>query len=60
MIKWVRYSGLSININVNPFHWKWIPYLEQVTTSEWPGYVWEGQATWLFVRFRIWIDDGRW
>jgi hypothetical protein len=59
-MKWLRYSGLSITLTVNPYHWSWRPRagLQQ---DEWAGprertYF----ASWLMISTRIWLDDGSW
>jgi hypothetical protein len=61
MFKWLRYSGASVTITMNPAHWSWRPRAEQVFTTEWAG---PNEQTWhasiLFVTVRIWIDDGSW
>ena len=60
MFKWLRYSGASIIITINPLWWKVLPWIRQ-EINEWAGprektY----SATWLFLTIRIWIDDGSW
>jgi hypothetical protein len=57
MLKWLRYSGASVIITVNPCHWRLRPGWGQ--DREWPN---EGTVyvTWLFLTVRIWIDDGSW
>jgi len=61
MLKWLRYSGASVVITVNPLHWAWQPRAGRVFTTEWATpneQTW--QVAWLFVTVRIWIDDGSW
>ena len=61
MLKWLRYSGASVIITVNPAHWRWIPQAGQVFTTEWSTpneQTW--RVAWLFLTVRIWIDDGSW
>lgn len=57
MLKWLRYSGASVILTVNPAHWRLLPGWGQ--DHEWPN---EGTVyvTWLFLTLRIWIDDGSW
>jgi hypothetical protein len=61
MLKWLRYSGVSVTITMNPAHWAWRPRAGQVFTTEWAG---PNERTWharfLFVTVRVWIDDGSW
>ena len=60
MIKWLRYSGASVIITVNPCHWRWRPWLSTFT-DEWIGpheRTWT--VGWLFLTVRIWRDDGSW
>ena len=60
MINWLRYSGLSIIITLNPFHWRALPALFR-ETNEWAG---PKEHTlvfkFLFLTIRIWIDNGDW
>jgi hypothetical protein len=61
MLKWLRYSGASVVITVNPLHWAWRPQAGRVFTTEWATpneQTW--QMAWLFLTVRIWIDDGSW
>jgi hypothetical protein len=61
MYKWLRYSGASISITVNPLHWSWVPQGGRAFIDEWAG---PNERTWsarfLFVTVRGWIDDGSW
>jgi hypothetical protein len=58
-LDYVRYSGVTVCLHVNPFHWSWLP----VARRE-PGPIIDEEYTyrvsWLFVTFRFWIDDGSW
>jgi hypothetical protein len=60
MFKWLRYSGASVIITVNPLHWRWKPWTTNFV-DEWIG-PHERTVTmgWLFVTVRLWIDDGSW
>jgi len=61
MYKWLRYSGASVAVTVNPLHWSWVPYAGRAFTDEWAG---PHESAWsvrfLFVTVRLWIDDGSW
>ena len=61
MYKWLRYSGASVAVTVNPLHWSWVPYAGRAFTDEWAG---PNERTWsvrfFFVTVRLWIDDGSW
>jgi hypothetical protein len=61
MYKWLRYSGASVAVTVNPLHWAWVPHVGRAFTDEWAG---PNERTWsarfLFVTVRVWIDDGSW
>jgi len=60
MLKWLRYSGASVSVTVNPLHWQWIPDFDE------PLDTWLGPnerrfyAAWLMITVRVWIDDGAW
>jgi hypothetical protein len=60
-MSWLRYSGASIAVTLNPLHWAWIPLGGRMFTTEWAG---PNERTWyvrfLFVTIRVWIDDGSW
>lgn len=60
MYKWLRYSGISVILTVNPLHWRWVPRARQ-ERNEWSGpdertY----SVSWLFLTIRVWIDNGSW
>ena len=58
---WIRYSGASIAVTVNPFHWRWRPSATTCILDEWCGpHERQLKFTWLMVTVRIWIDDGAW
>jgi len=60
MLKWIRYSGASISVTLNPLHWSLEPFAYP-TYKEWRGpneHNWA--AGWLFLTIRVWIDDGSW
>ena len=61
VLKWVRYSGASVIVTVNPAHWRWAPTAQHERGVEWPSpneqtYM----VSWLFLTVRIWIDNGDW
>ena len=60
-VPWIKYSGASVIVAVNPLHWHWWPQARREQNVEWPGpnehtYM----ATWLFLTVRVWIDNGDW
>jgi len=61
IIDWIRYSGVSISLHLNPLHWKVLPWFRDETNQEWPS---PNERTWavgfLFLTIRVWIDDGSW
>ena len=58
--QYLRYSGASITVSVNPLYWKVLPWFRDVTLGEWG----EAERTWaagfLFLTIRVWIDRGDW
>jgi hypothetical protein len=61
MYNWLRYSGASVAVTINPLHWRWRPQARRAAMDEWVGP--HEQAWfmgWLFVTIRVWIDDGSW
>ena len=61
MLKWIQYSGASISITLNPFHWFWTPRVSYQPRGDWAG---PNEHTinicLLFLTLRFWIDDGSW
>lgn len=60
-LKWIRYSGASVSITLNPLHWRWIPVARHESNIEWPSlnestYM----AAWLCLTVRAWTDNGDW
>ena len=61
MLKWLRYSGVSIIITVNPAHWRVLPWAMPEYQDVWAGPRHRtGAMGWLMLTVRIWIDDGSW
>lgn len=60
-LKWLRYSGASVIVTLNPMHWRWIPQAHHEKTMEWPS---PNESTymvsWLFLTVRAWTDNGDW
>jgi hypothetical protein len=60
MINWLKYSGASVSVTLNPYHWSLVPFARSIA-SEWElpnerNY----SVGWLFLTIRVWIDDGTW
>lgn len=61
MLNWIKYSGASISITINPYHWRWTPVAREAFIDEWCGpNEWSGSVRWLCLTIRVWIDDGSW
>jgi hypothetical protein len=61
MFKWLRYSGASVAVTLNPLHWRWVPAGGVEFVDEWRGpnqHNW--YASWVFLTVRVWIDNGSW
>ena len=59
MYDYLKYSGISIIIILNPLHWKLLPWYRNEATEE----VWTTNTHavgFLFLTVRIWIDKGDW
>ena len=57
MINYLKYSGASVTITVNPYHWRYMPRLYKDITD------WNDEThcfSFLFLTLRIWIDNGDW
>ena len=59
-MNWLRYSGISVTITLNPFHWSLLPWHNRFY-DEWVGPNEQHyNVGWLFLTIRLWIDDGSW
>lgn len=61
MIKWIRYSGASIILSLNPLYWKVLPWFRRERNNEWPmvhDYMWA--FGFLGITVRVWFDNGDW
>lgn len=59
LINYLRYSGVSIIIHLNPLYWKVLPWYRNESSEE----VWTTNTHaigFLFLTIRVWIDDGEW
>lgn len=59
ILNYLTYSGASISIMLNPWHWSWIPSFKKDDNQD----VWElntHKFKFLFLTVRFWIDDGSW
>jgi hypothetical protein len=60
MLKWIKYSGASLAITVNPLHWRLVPQAGK-SFVEWAGPNERSYyAQWVFLTVRVWLDDGSW
>jgi len=58
LMRYLRYSGLSVSITINPFHWLFMPKYFSNGKYGWdPDY---HSISFLFLSVRFWIDDGSW
>jgi len=57
MIKWLKYSGATLAITFNPYHWGFEFKFRKSAD------VWEQDhfsIKLLFLSFRFWLDNGDW
>jgi hypothetical protein len=57
IINYLKYSGASVTITINPWHWNIMP--RYFRNREW-GDEMTHSLSWLFLTIRFWIDDGSW
>lgn len=61
IMNWLKYSGASVSVTLNPFHWFWAPRISNEHRGDWFG---PNERTLnvsiLFLTLRVWIDDGSW
>jgi len=60
MYNYLKYSGLSIIILLNPFHWSFLPKFMNETNIEWGSAEHTYRVSFLFLTIRFWIDNGEW
>ena len=60
MIDYLRYSGASIIFQLNPLHWKVLPWIRKESNTEWGSAEHTYSFSFLFLTIRIWIDNGDW
>jgi len=61
MLNWIKYSGASLSIRVNPCHWQLFPQAGRAFMDEWGGpYERSWYVAWRFLTVRVWIDNGSW
>ena len=58
---YIRYSGITVRLNLNPFHWSYLGKAGREFRGEWAG---PNEMGWyvgfLFLTVSVWIDDGSW
>ena len=59
LVDYLRYSGLSISITFNPFHWAFMPRIQRGSLEVWDTSD-SFAVSFLFLTIRFWIDDGKW
>ena len=57
---YLRYSGASIIFQLNPLHWKVLPWIRKESNVEWGSVEHTYSFSFLFLTIRIWIDNGDW
>lgn len=60
MSKWLRYSGASVIISLNPLYWKVLPWFRNETSREFGSASRSYAVGFLGLTIRIWIDNGNW
>jgi len=58
IINYLKHSGMSISIMLNPYHWFLVPYMKKEGETAWEQKT--HRVSFLFFTVRFWIDDGRW
>jgi hypothetical protein len=56
MLKWIKYSGCTITLKLNPFHWR-------LSYNFFESNGWETDCFMLEllpITIRVWFDDGSW
>ena len=59
LVNYLKYSGASVTMTVNPCHWAWVPVFFYGQEDAWENTE-SLRISILFLTVRIWIDDGSW
>ena len=60
-MNWIKYSGVTVKLNLNPFHWSYLGGAGHEFRGEWAGPNEKGwYVRFLFLTVSVWIDDGSW
>ena len=58
---YIRYSGITVRLNLNPFHWSYLGGFGKDFRGEWAGPNEKGwYVKFLFLSVSVWFDDGSW
>jgi len=55
-VNYLKYSGASVTMTVNPCHWAWVPVFSIDEDWDFETY----RFSILFLTVRFWLDDGSW
>ena len=60
ILDYLKYSGLTVTIVLNPFHWSWIPKMSPILDTITDGEMDGTMFSFLFIRISCWVDNGDW
>ena len=61
LLDYLRYSGASLSVTLNPAHWAWLPQIQNEPLDTWIGpNEHRFYFSWFMITLRAWIDDGSW
>jgi hypothetical protein len=57
---YLKYSGISVILTLNPFHWRYVPWFRNETNDEWGSAEYTYGIGFLALTIRVWFDNGEW
>jgi hypothetical protein len=60
LLNYLKYSGVSVIISLNPFQWRYLPWLRNESNDQWGTAEYTYAFGFLALTIRFWIDNGEW
>jgi hypothetical protein len=60
LYNYLKYSGISVILTLNPHHWRYVPWLRNESNNEWGSAECTYAFGFLALTIRFWIDNGEW
>ena len=60
LYNYLKYSGVSVIISLNPFQCRYLPWFRNESNNEWGSSEYTYAFGFLALTIRFWIDNGEW